>query len=84
MGDGFAAQGMYEELMNGAQHMNIRELVEAVVDADVENGAGTPVMVMDKETGKLFSILAVETEPGESHEGNRTSGPTVWIKVEEY
>lgn len=62
--------------------MNIRELVEALVDADVETGAMTPVMVRDGST--LYSVKAVVIEPGAEFEGTRDHGPTIWIDVEEY
>lgn len=63
--------------------MQIRELCEQSVDADMETGAITPVMAIDVATGMMFTIRAVKPEWPPEFEGNRDGGPVVWLEIEE-
>lgn len=64
--------------------MNIRKLTQLAVDADVENGATTPVIAMS-EDGLMYSIKDVVIDPTSYDDGgNPTStGPTIFLMIEE-
>lgn len=64
--------------------MNLRELVAALECQGKPEGSEAPVMVIDSHGG-IYSVKSVEFAPGTDFEGTASdTGPTTWIKVEDY